>query len=262
MTVDENLIRHMILNSIRMYRAKFHRTYGEVVICVDGLKNWRKEVFPQYKHKRRKARKESSIDWNEVYRIINLVLEELKHNFPYSVVQVDEVEADDIIGTLCEMTQEFGKGEPVVIVSKDKDFVQLQKFRNVSQFSPQNKALVVEPNPRKAKLELILKGDQGDGVPNVLSPDNSFTDDIRQKPLRQTAIDQLIEDQHALGEEVYRNFLRNKKLIDLDETPTHLKEKIIYTYENQDNTGNRNKVYPFLVTKGCVRLLEDIQDFI
>jgi len=259
---DENLIRHMILNSIRMYRAKYHDKYGEIVICVDGFKNWRRDVFPQYKYKRKEARKESKIDWNEMFRIINMVLDEIKENFPYKVVEVAEVEADDIIAALCENTQQFGKNEPVLIVSKDKDFIQLQKFSNVDQYSPQTKKLVKEPNPRKAKMELILKGDQGDGVPNVLSPDNTFTDSIRQKPLRQNIIDQLIDDQHSMGEEVYRNFLRNKKLIDLEETPVHLKEKIIYNYNSQDKWENKKKVFGYLVEKRCRRLLEDVKDFI
>lgn len=259
---DENLIRHMILNSIRMYRAKYHEKYGEIVICVDGFKNWRRDVFPQYKYKRKEARKESKIDWNEMFRIINMVLDEIKENFPYKVVEVAEVEADDIIAALCENTQQFGRNEPVLIVSKDKDFIQLQKFSNVDQYSPQTKTMVKESNPRKAKLELILKGDQGDGVPNVLSPDNTFTDNIRQKPLRQNVIDQLINDQHCMGEEVYRNFLRNKKLIDLEETPDHLKEKIIYNYDSQDKWENKKKVFGYLVEKRCRRLLEDVKDFI
>ena len=259
---DENLIRHMILNSIRMYRAKFRQQYGEIVICTDGFKNWRKEVYPEYKFKRKDARKQSKMDWNEIFRIINMVLDEIKENFPYKVVEVEEVEADDIIAALCEDTQEFGRHQPVLIVSKDKDFVQLQKFSNVSQFTPQTKKMIKEPNPRKAKMELILKGDQADGIPNVLSPDNTFTDGIRQKPLRQNVIEQLIEDPHCMGEEVYRNFLRNKKLIDLEECPQHLKEKIIYNYESQDKSAHKKKVFQYLIDKKCRRLVEDVEDFI
>lgn len=259
---DENLIRHMILNSIRMYRAKFHQQYGEIVICTDGFKNWRKEVYPEYKFKRKDARKQSKMDWNEIFRITHMVLEEIKENFPYKVVEVEEVEADDIIAALCEDTQEFGRNQPVLIISKDKDFVQLQKFSNVSQFTPQTKKMIKEANPRKAKMELILKGDQADGIPNVLSPDNTFTDGIRQKPLRQNIIEQLIEDPKSMGEEVYRNFLRNKKLIDLEECPQHLKEKIIYNYESQDPSENKQKVFNYLIEKRCRRLLEDVKDFI
>jgi len=260
--IEEDLIRHMILNSLRMHRAKHREKFGELVLCIDGSKNWRKDVYPQYKYKRKDARKESKMDWNEVFRIVNMVKEELKENFPYKVVEVDEVEADDIIGVLCEDTQEFGRGQDVMIISGDKDFAQLQKYKNIYQYSPITRKYIKESTPRKQLMELVLKGDTADGIPNVLSGDNVFVEGVRQTPLRQTVIDQLINDPKSMGEEVYRNYQRNKKLIDLTETPEPLKEKIIYNYENQDRWHNKSKVFPYLVEKRCRRLLEDIKDFI
>ena len=262
MDLDENLIRHMILNSIRLYRTKYKREFGEIVICTDGFKNWRKERFPQYKHKRKDARKESSMDWNELFRITNMVLEELKEFMPYKVIGHERAEADDVIAAIVENTQEFGKYENVLIISRDKDFVQLQRYKNVSQFSPQTKKLLKEENPRKQLMELILKGDQADGIPNVLSPDNSFTDGIRQTPLRQKVIDQLIDNPKALGEDVFANFCRNAQLIDLSNTPTTIKEEIINTFESQDQSGNRKKVMNYLIEKRCRLLLESLGDFI
>ncbi len=260
--IEEDLIRHMILNSLRLHRAKHREKFGELVLCIDGSKNWRREIYPQYKYKRKDARKESKMDWSEVFRIMNMVKEELKENFPYKVVEVDEVEADDIIGVLCEDTQEFGRGEDVMIISGDKDFAQLQKYSNIHQYSPITRKYIKEATPRKQLMELILKGDTADGVPNVLSGDNVFVDGERQTPLRQKKIDELINDPKVLGEEVYRNYLRNKKLIDLTETPEPLKEKIIYNYESQDKWNNKSKVFPYLVEKRCRRLLEDVKDFI
>lgn len=260
--IEEDLIRHMILNSLRMHRAKHRQKFGELVLCIDGSKNWRKEVYPQYKYKRKDARKQSKMDWSEVFRIMNMVKEEIKENFPYKVVEVDEVEADDIIGVLCEDTQEFGRNEDVMIISGDKDFAQLQKYKNIHQYSPITRKYIKEATPRKQLMELILKGDTADGIPNVLSGDDVFVDGERQTPLRQSKIDELINDPKSLGEEVYRNYLRNKKLIDLAETPEPLKEKIIYNYENQDKWDNKSKVFPYLVEKRCRRLLEDVKDFI
>jgi hypothetical protein len=260
--IEEDLIRHMILNSLRMHRVKHREKFGELVLCIDGPKNWRKEVYPQYKYKRKDARKESKMDWNEIFRIMDMVREEIKENFPYKVVEVDEVEADDIIGVLCEDTQEFGRGQDVMIISGDKDFAQLQKYKNIYQYSPITRKYIKEPTPRKQLIELILKGDTADGVPNVLSGDNVFVDGERQTTLRQKKIDELINDPKALGEEVYRNYLRNKKLIDLTETPAPLVEKIIYNYEQQDKSGNKDKVFPYLIEKRCRRLLEDVKDFI
>lgn len=260
--LNEDLFRHLILNNIRQYRNKFKESYGEIVVCGDGRKNWRKDVFPNYKAQRVKSRQKSDVDWGEVFRIIYLVFEELSENFPYKTLLIENCEADDIIANLVEYTQEFGKNEPVMIVSSDKDFVQLQKYDNVSQYSPMKKQLIVEKNPRRQLLELILKGDQSDGVPNVLSPDNSFVDGIRQTPLRQTAIEKLTEDLNALGETVYRNYCRNKKLIDLSEAPESVKSEILNTFEEQDRWSNRSKVFPFLVEKRCRMLIEDVEDFI
>lgn len=259
---NETIVRHIILNSIRLYRSKFRAKYGEIVICADGNKNWRKQAFPQYKHKRRDSRKDSNIQWDEYFSIIGMVLEEIKENFPYKVIEVPEVEADDIIGVLCEDTQQFGRNQPVLIISKDKDFAQLQKYSNVSQFTPQTKTFINDPHPKETLMEFIMKGDHSDGIPNVLNGDNVFVDGIRQKPLRKNVIDMLIDNPKSMGEEVYRNFLRNKKLIDLEECPQHLKEKIIYNYESQDPSENKNKVFKYLIEKRCRGLIEDAKDFI
>ena len=260
--LDENLIRHMILNSLRMYRSKNKNKFGELVICTDGKRNWRYDVFPNYKYKRKDARKESKMDWNELFRITNLVLEELKENFPYKVVEHERCEADDIIATIVENTQEFGKHENVLIVSSDKDFVQLQKYDNVFQYSPMKKRLIKEEHPRKQLQELILKGDQADGVPNVLSGDNSFSEGIRQTPLRQKIIDQLINDPLCMGEEIYRNYQRNYKLINLSMTPDLVKEEIIYNYDEQKPPTDKKMVFNHLIAKRCRLLLENVEDFV
>ena len=262
LAADEGLIRHMILNSIRMYRQKFHKEYGEMVIVADGMNNWRKDAFPQYKAARRKKRDESSIDWHEVFRIINMVREEIQENFPYKVMHEDGCEADDVIAQLAIDTQEFGKHEPVMIVSADGDFKQLQVYKNIKQFSPMTKKLVVENNPRTYLAEHILKGDAGDGVPNVLSDDNVFVDGRRQGILSAKKKAALLDDPRALGDEIYRNYQRNQQLIDLKNCPQSVKESIINNFEQQDPWGNRPKVFPYLVQKRCKLLIECVGEFI
>ena len=262
LAADEGLIRHMILNSIRMYRQKFHKEYGEMVIVADGMNNWRKDAFPQYKAARRKKRDESSIDWHEVFRIINMVREEIQENFPYKVMHEDGCEADDVIAQLAIETQEFGKHEPVMIVSADGDFKQLQVYKNIKQFSPMTKKLVVENNPRTYLAEHILKGDAGDGVPNVLSDDNVFVDGRRQGILSAKKKAALLDDPRALGDEIYRNYQRNQQLIDLKNCPQSVKESIINNFEQQDLWGNRPKVFPYLVQKRCKLLIECVGEFI
>lgn len=259
---DENLIRHMILNSIRMYRSKFKDKYGEIVITSDAGNNWRYSAFPNYKAARKKNRSDSKMDWDEIFRITNMVYDELGEHFPYKTIKIDGCEADDVIATLCENTQEFGNHEPIIIISADKDFAQLQKFSNVNQYSPMTKKFIKIDNPRLQLMELVLKGDTSDGVPNVLSSDNVFVDGSRQTPLRKPILEALIEDQKSQGDEVYRNFLRNKKMIDLSETPTNLKNEIINTFNEQDRWNNKGKVFPYLIANRCRRLIDDIGDFI
>ena len=262
LAADEGLIRHMILNSIRMYRQKFHKEYGEMVIVADGMNNWRKDAFPQYKAARRKKRDESTIDWQEVFRIINMVREEIKENFPYKVMHEDGCEADDVIAQLALETQEFGKYEPIMIISADGDFKQLQVYKNIKQFSPLLKKFVVEKNPRLYLKEHILKGDTGDGVPNVLSDDNVFVDGRRQGILSAKKKAALLDDPRALGDEIYRNYQRNQQLIDLKNCPQSVKESIINNFEQQDPWGNRPKVFPYLVQKRCKLLIECVGEFI
>ena len=265
--VNEDLIRHVILNRIKMFRKRFKDKYGEVVITTEGKKNWRYDVFPNYKAKRKSARKESSIDWNEVFRITNMILEELRDNFHYKVMKHDRCEADDVIAALVENTQEFGKYEPVMIISADKDFAQLQKYDNVAQYSPMTKKFIKEEHPRKQLIELILKGDQADGIPNVLSPDDIFVTEGRQTPLRQKKIDEIIADldegELLYAADWYRNYQRNKKLIDLSETPADVKKEIINNFESQETKRpDSMKVMNYLMEKRCRNLLEDIGDFI
>lgn len=263
--IDENLIRHMILNTIRMYRSKFKDKYGEVVIVADAGGNWRKEVYPEYKAKRAESREKSSIDWDEAFRIIGMVREEIKENFPYKVIHQWGCEADDTIAEIVKWTQEFGNHEEVMIVSADKDFKQLQKYDNVRQFSTVTKKFVDESNPRLYLAEHILKGDAGDGVPNVLSDDKCLLEGRRQNVLSKKKKEALLEDPKALGEEIYRNYLRNKKMIDLTESsacPESIRKEIINNFEQQDPWKNKSKVFPFLIQKRCKLLLESVQEFI
>ncbi len=248
-----------------MYRQKFQNEYGEIVIVADGQANWRRDVFPQYKYKRRKSRDESKIDWNEAFRIINMVRDEIRDHFPYKVMHEPNCEADDVIARLALETQEFGKHEPVMIISADHDFIQLHKYDNIKQYSPMLKKFVKDKNPRLYSMTHIFKGDGGDGVPNVLSDDNVFVDDRRQTPVTKKKLDAWLEAedlQKVMGDTIYRNYLRNKKMIDLTETPDAIKEQIINSFENQDPKKNKGKVFPYLVRKRCKRLVECVQEFI
>jgi hypothetical protein len=261
--VSEELVRHIILNSLRMYNVKYRDTYGKMVIACDGGSSWRKEHFPQYKANRKKNRENSPIDWQELFEILNVVREEIKANMPYKLIHVPGVEADDVIATLVETTQEFGCNERVMIISADKDFIQLQKYVNVKQFSPMTKAIVSDKDPISYLQEHILRGDNGDGVPNVLSPDDVFvTEGKRQKPLMDKKVQEWKKSwdklQTVMTEEEYRNFQRNQLMVDLSRIPEDRKASIISTYESAKPTPN---VLNYLITKRCAQLIGSAEEF-
>jgi len=257
---DENIIRHMILNSIRMYNKRYRKEYGQMVICADGMNTWRKEYFPQYKAHRKKARSESTMDWNEIFRVLNLVRDEIKENLPYKVLHMEGCEADDIIGALTLNTEEFGNHEPVMIISSDKDFIQLQKFNHVKQFSPIQKKMVVDKTPRKYLFEHICRGDKGDGIPNILSSDSCLVEGIKQSPLRQTLIDTWIEDPSIMPDEIKRNFQRNTTLIDLTKIPEDIYNTIVNEFNGQ-KVPMKMKVLNYLIKKRCNNLIESVEEF-
>ena len=271
-TFDEQLIRHMILNSLRMYRTRYKEEYGELVLAVDASNNWRKTAFPQYKASRKKTQKESSFDWGEAFRILNKIREEIAENFPYTVVRVDGCEADDVIGTLVTRNPDPNRDydpEKIMIVSSDRDFLQLQKYKFVRQYSPLLKKELRVDNPRVWLQTHIIKGDKGDGVPNILSDDNVFVEGFRQTPITQKKIDNIIQDLEE-GELLYaaswyRNYCRNKKLIDLSETPKELRREIINNFmaDKPDTRWmRRGKVFPYLVENKCNELIKSAQEFI
>jgi hypothetical protein len=264
-SLNENLIRHMILNSLRMYNTKYRDEYGKMILACDS-NSWRKDVFKEYKASRKTSREKSDLDWSEIFNIINNVKSEIEEFMPYPVLQVRGAEADDIIATLVECTQEFGCNEKVMIISSDKDFAQLQKYKNVEQFSPSLKKKIVEKNPQRVLFEHIIRGDDSDGVPNVMSNDDVFVSGSRQSPIRSTSIDkwwsesQTKQPHEFLSEDVYRNYLRNKNMIDLSCIPSHISEAIKDEYKSKQTKSN-SKVLNYLISKRCNQLVGSAEEF-
>ena len=258
---EGSIVRHMILNSLRMYRTKFKEEFGELVLCYDSKHYWRREVFPQYKASRKKTRTESDKDWDAIFEVLNAIRDELKDIFPYKFLEVYGAEADDIIAALCGEL-EFDNGK-TLILSGDKDFIQLQKYRNVTQFSPITNKFVNGEDPVQYLKEHILRGDASDGIPNVLSPDNTFVDGLRQRPLGKKKVaawaDNNIHDVLP-NDETVRNYQRNETLIDLTKSPDELYLKILEEYHNAPE-GDRSKLLNYFIQKRLNNLTESIGDF-
>ena len=254
--INEDMVRHLMLNTYRMYRSKFNDKYGEIVICHDGGRYWRKDIFPQYKANRSKAQKESDVDWDRIHEVMNMIHEEVVANFPYKNIKIVSVEADDIIAVLCER---YHMDENIVIVSNDKDFQQLQRYPNVSQYSPTKKQFLECEDPEDFLTYHILKGDSSDGIPNILSDDDVFIDpDKRQKPCGNKRISLMKENLSEWTST--ENWERNQTLIDFNMIPEAIKDRILDEYKKEP-IGNRSNILNYFIDKKLKNLMVNIEEF-
>lgn len=268
--VNIPLVRHMIINALRSYRKKFGPEFGDMVIACDNRHYWRRQYFPNYKANRKKSRDDSGFDWNSIFEALHLVRAELSEHFPYPVIDVDGAEADDVIAVLAEYSQTMNtdgllpSAEPFLVLSGDHDFNQLQKWSNVKQYAPvQKKFIKLTETPEAVLMEHIIMGDKGDGVPNILSCDDTFINGDRQRPIRK---DKLAEwktqkpEEFITSDVMWRNFQRNRELVDLSRIPEDIKESIIDSYEKQKG-GDRSGLLNYFIANRMTQLIELVDEF-
>jgi len=252
--VSEDLLRHMIINSVRNYQKRYTPEYGEIVLCTDAANPWRRDFFPLYKAGRKKAREASDMDWGLLFDTLQKVKDEIKENFPYRYMYVENCEADDIIAVLTKKAT-----EPVLIVSGDKDFQQLHKYDYVKQWSPNLNRMIDCEDPDMFLKEHILRGDKSDGVPNILSNDDVFDLGIRQTPLRKPVLNSYLRMTIEKDDKYYRNYLRNQTLIDLEFIPEDIENRILEEFDK--TTVVKGKVFDYLRTHRLNELLNHVEDF-
>ena len=263
--LEVNLIRHMVLNTIRSYVTKFKEEYGpDIVIACDSRKYWRKDIFPNYKANRKKARQESGLDWNLIFDTINLLKSEIKDHLPYRLVEIEGAEADDVIA--CYIQWIKSENEKVLIISADHDFMQLHKFNNVYQWSPtKNDFVVCKVDPKDKLFEHIIKGDKGDGIPNVLSDDDTIVDGRRQRPVHTKKLGDWKIDPTSMPQDhaFIKNFERNQTLIDLSKIPDNVKSKIelVFSNEMKQNADSKEKIKNYFQQHNLNNMLEVIEEF-
>jgi 5'-3' exonuclease len=258
--VEENLVRHMILNTMRTYIKRFKESHGpEVVIACDNRKYWRREIFPHYKASRKKNRDASGHDWNSIFECLHKIKEELKEYSPYKVIDVDGAEADDVIASLALKYSPHGK---IMILSSDKDFAQLQKYPNVEQFSPILKRYIKEPLPSVQLKQMIIRGDKGDGVPNILTKDDVFVVGGRQKPITEAKIINWLNQDPTefCNEEMLRNYSRNESLIDLTKIPQQIVSEILDKYETTQ-AKSKSVFMNYMIANKLKNLIEVLDEF-
>ena len=265
------LLRHMVINNIRSHKVKFGAEYGEVVIACDSRKYWRKDYFPLYKANRKKAREESGFDWATIFDAISTIKEELKANFPYRVVEVEGAEADDVIASLAMYTAKeeleyvglYPKAKPFLVISGDHDFIQLQTHDHVKQYSPVHKKFVkADISPDIYVIEHTIRGDKGDGIPNVLSPDDCIVKGERQAKIMTKKLQEWIEIPSSMPQDdtFKRNYKRNQTLVDFNFIPNELREQIINTYKEQGGK-DKSKLLNYFIENRMKNMIDLIGDF-
>ena len=268
-----NLIRHTVLSTLKFYKKKYGKEYGDMVICCDGRKYWRKEFFEYYKANRKKARDASDLNWKLIFDTLSQLRDELVENFPYKVIHLDRAEADDVIAVLAKYTQEnelvsqglMEESQKVLILSSDGDFFQLQKYPNVEQWSPmQKKYIKVNKKELHEKYitHVVKAGD--DGIPNILSPDDIFMQEgVRQKPVSAKRLADFMENGFIAcqNDTERRNWYRNVTLIDFDHIPADVEKSILEVYINSKPVKDKMKIMTYLAKHRCKLLLEELEDF-
>jgi len=264
--LEENLVRHIALNILRGHVKQFRAEYGEVVLCCDNRKYWRKDFFPFYKAHRKKAREKSTLDWNMIFNILGNLKEDMKKYFPYKVIDVEGADADDIIGTL---VPRHIMHEDILIISSDGDFLQLQQWNNhlncghtVKQYNPAQKKFIISENPLEDLKEKIITGDKGDGIPNILSSSDCFVTGVRQTTISKNKMEKFMVEHYGEWEDERARigFSRNQTLIDLRNIPDDIKDKIINTYE-ETKPAPKGKILNYLIEHKLKNLMEVIEEF-
>jgi hypothetical protein len=259
--VSEDLLRHMVLNTLRSYRKQYNKTYGELILCIDSRHYWRRDVFPNYKHARKKARDDSKFDWPQIFKWFDKIKAELKEHFPYKMIDVMAAEADDVIGVLSKFKH---MEEKILILSSDKDFIQLHKYKNVKQYSPMQRKWVRHIDPIGYAKEHIIRGDHGDGIPNFLSGDNFLVEGIRQHPIAKKKVEvwltQTPEEICEGNEEMMERWQRNELLTQFDKVPELLQKDILNAFKKEP-LGARKKLYNYFVMNKLQNLMDVIGDF-
>lgn len=267
--VNIPLLRHMIINTIRGYKNKFGEEFGQIVIACDNRHYWRRDVFPYYKASRKKAREDSGYDWSSIFEALHQIRNELDQFFPYPVIDVEGAEADDVIGALAEYSQTskngtlFEEAEPFLVISGDHDFQQLQKWSNVQQYSPMKRKLIkLTETPEAVLMEHIITGDKGDGVPNILSDDDTFVTDKRQKPIRKVLLAEWKEmkPEDFITGDMASGYVRNKQLVDLSMTPQEIKDAVVTSYKSQLNK-DKSQLLNYFIKYRLKNMMDVLEDF-
>lgn len=227
--INIDSIRRSIVRVLARIQKQFGSEYGKMILCYDDKSYWRSQVFPFYKKNRKQERETSKYDWDMVFSVLNKIRDEIRRNLPYYVIQVQGAEADDVIATL---TRKHHLEEKILILSADKDFIQLQRHNSVRQYDPIRNRWIDCEDPISYLQEHIIRGDRSDGIPNILTCDDAIVNGKAQKKMSKEKISALasMDPSDFTNYIRLRNWKRNSELIDFAKIPRPIVDNILMTF--------------------------------
>ena len=226
--INIDSVRRSIIKVLARIQKQFGPEYGKMVLCYDDKNYWRSQVFPYYKKNRKQEREASKYDWDLVISVLNSIRDEIRRHLPYYVIQVHGAEADDVIATLARSLAT----DKILVLSADKDFIQLQRDKRVKQYDPIRNRWIENEDPIHYLQEHIVRGDRSDGIPNILTCDDAIVNGKAQKKMSKEKISALA----SMKPEDFTNFIRlrnwkrNSELIDFSNIPSSIKNNIIMKF--------------------------------
>jgi len=226
---DFGFFYHILFNK---YNNLF-KTYGNLIICHEGKNslNWRRKIYNDYKRNRDKSKQEQSyLDLKKAFPIIEDVL----NLYPTKQIKIDEMEADDVMYALA--IEFASKGEDVLVISTDKDMIQLKNhYDNIDVYSPMKKMFYKAiPN---IVMEKAICGDSSDNIPGIYR--------VGPKTLEKMLLDKnLWKKKMANGnQKLYESFTQ---IVDLSKFPKEKHEEAVKMYYDNDyNLFDPNKIELF-----------------
>ena len=252
--INIDSIRRSIVRVLARIQKQFGGEYGKMILCYDDKNYWRSQVFPYYKKNRKQERETSKYDWDLVFSVLNKIRDEIRRYLPYYVIQVQGAEADDVIATL---SRKHHLEDKILILSADKDFIQLQRYQTVKQYDPIRNRWIENEDPIQYLQEHIIRGDRSDGIPNILTCDDAIVNNKAQKKMSKEKISALasMKPEDFTNYIRLRNWKRNSELIDFSKIPTNIVDNIVMTFNKYRVNPSVNIQY--LIDNNIQDLIEE-----
>lgn len=277
-TDDKRRIEEGVFASLVHIHDKLCPKYGNTIVaCCDHKSPWRADFFAPYKAERKIRRAESGIDWRYVRTGFRACEDALHACTDVVVVRVQGAEGDDCISVVADRNQydkdrmslgglAIGGDEPTVIVSSDKDYGQIP---NVDRFDPR-KGIFLPYNPQAALAAIVIDGDRTDGVPNVISDDDTFiVSGKRQNTMtavRRSKLEAMyyagdFEDRPATKDLPATHWNRNRWLVDFKFIPPSVQSDIMDEFDAA-RTKKRDPAFEYLFEHNMMHVADSAKRLI